>query len=273
MPHFTVASYSCQDGRRRGAARRDKGLQEGLLATGDPPAGGQQQQVAGHVRLVGQCQQRHARLFRRAVRLARVAVAAGRGQVRVHVESAAGRRHHVIAGQLANREALSAIKADMAVAGEQDAVVHHRPATLEASAAIPHGDDRADPEQGTAAIAAGAAMQAKTGLAGLPAHTLTRIQGGSLLPAQPLDGHAAEIDLQDMWNHGTSLLAASSPAVVGALLRKPAVVMMEPRERIELPRLALEEPCSASELPGYKEVAGSSPDPRSSREPATPELR
>src|SRR5207342_1444113 len=79
-------------------------------------------QVLDPARPVRHRQQRHSRLLRRAVALARIAVEAGREDVFPYVASTLGYGQHVVAGKVRPAEVVAAVEAQIGVAREQGGV-------------------------------------------------------------------------------------------------------------------------------------------------------
>src|ERR1700723_1158569 len=179
----------------------DEHLQKRLLASGDSPPRRQQQEETRQVRLEWQRQQRHPCLLRRPVILTCVARSATRRQVRVHVAATARGGRYVITGQVPHRKLATTVQAHIPVAGEQNPVAHHLLAAAAASAALADGNDRVDVHAGPRSIAASTAAQPDRGIARLPAYPAACVKVGGVLPSQPLDGHASDIQFQYMREH------------------------------------------------------------------------
>ena len=88
----------------------------------------------GHVRNV---EQRHVRLLGRAAALGRVAAPARGDGVGPHVPAASRDRHHVIAGKIAQHEPRAAIRAQLAIACEQQRVGQAGRMSVRARAPLP----------------------------------------------------------------------------------------------------------------------------------------
>lgn len=180
-------------------SRRSRGQvvdQEFHLVDQDIAVG--QDQVLHPAGPVGHRQQRHIGLLGRAVALAQVAVQAGADHVFPGVLAVLGDRQHMVAGQLAAAEALAAVHAQVAVAGEQGGIGERRRRVDGVVAAVAGAGD--DGVQGQGALQAAdtvvAAVDGDAGIAQGPRHGVAYVEANRFLPADPVKNSAGGVQRQ-----------------------------------------------------------------------------
>src|SRR6185437_13277149 len=157
-----------------------------------------QDQVFHPARLVGNGEQRHRGLLRRAPAFLQIAREARRNHVLPDVMTAARQRHHVVAGEFPAGAVTTAVQAEIAIAREQGGVAERGrriDGTAVAAAAARH--DRMQAQGALVAdVAVEAAVQGETGVTQRPGDRFAHVQASRILPADPVEDASARVERQ-----------------------------------------------------------------------------
>src|SRR6185437_5745192 len=155
-----------------------------------------QDQVFHPARLVGNGEQRHRGLLRRAPALLQIARETRRNDVLPDVLTAARQRHDVIAGEFPAGAVTTAVQADIAIAREQGGVAERgRRINGAAVAAAAARHDRMQAQDAlVATVAVEAAVQGQAGLTQRPRDGFADIKACRILPADPVEDAPARVE-------------------------------------------------------------------------------